>query len=185
MSTILWRTSWAIGAYDVVVTSPATTTRPVVNSVSTATRLWGSSARRASSTVSLIWSAILSGCPSVTDSEVNSRPGTVCVSWSGGDCVPIMKPGGHFVPNDVSQHGLGTPRHLGGRAVGAEDHGLVVRAAEHRSPADVVDDQQVAALARQLGAGQVENGGAPVAGLGREAHDDRTRVGAAGAELTE
>src|SRR6266540_100983 len=55
--------------------SPATTTSPVVISVSQATRPWGSSARTASRTVSEIWSATLSGCPSVTDSEVkrNSR----------------------------------------------------------------------------------------------------------------
>src|SRR5438477_6982075 len=45
--------------------------RPVVTSVSHATRLWGSWAISASSTESEIWSAILSGCPSVTDSEVN------------------------------------------------------------------------------------------------------------------
>src|SRR5207247_5180461 len=51
--------------------SPATTTRPVVISVSQATRPSGSSARTASRTESEIWSATLSGCPSVTDSEVN------------------------------------------------------------------------------------------------------------------
>ena len=39
-------------------------------SVSQATRPSGSSASTASSTVSETWSAILSGCPSVTDSEV-------------------------------------------------------------------------------------------------------------------
>src|SRR4051812_43915652 len=49
--------------------------------VSTATRLVGSSLSIASRIASLIWSAILSGCPSVTDSEVNRRrdmtlPGT-------------------------------------------------------------------------------------------------------------
>src|SRR5262245_4917630 len=44
---------------------------PVVTSVSIATRDWGSCRITASSTVSEIWSAILSGCPSVTDSEVN------------------------------------------------------------------------------------------------------------------
>src|SRR5438876_9833689 len=55
--------------------SPATTTRPVVISVSHATRPPGSSARTASRTESEIWSATLSGWPSVTDSEVkrNSR----------------------------------------------------------------------------------------------------------------
>src|SRR5919199_2784243 len=51
--------------------SPATTTRPVVISVSHATRPPGSSARTASRIVSEIWSATLSGWPSVTDSEVN------------------------------------------------------------------------------------------------------------------
>src|SRR6266576_2576307 len=51
--------------------SPATTTSPVVISVSHATRPSGSSDRTASRTESEIWSATLSGCPSVTDSEVN------------------------------------------------------------------------------------------------------------------
>src|SRR6476661_7099141 len=55
--------------------SPATTTSPVVISVSQATRPAGSSTRTASRTVSEIWSATLSGWPSVTDSDVkrNSR----------------------------------------------------------------------------------------------------------------
>src|SRR5579863_1755355 len=47
------------------------TTRPVAVRVSQATRLMGSSARQASRMASEIWSAILSGWPSVTDSEVN------------------------------------------------------------------------------------------------------------------
>src|SRR5918997_159233 len=50
--------------------SPDTTTRPVLTSVSQATRPLGSSRRTASRTPSEIWSAILSGWPSVTDSEV-------------------------------------------------------------------------------------------------------------------
>src|SRR5438552_3026697 len=45
-------------------------TRPVVTSVSQATRPSGSPPRMASRTASEIWSASLSGCPSVTDSEV-------------------------------------------------------------------------------------------------------------------
>ena len=44
---------------------------PVVTSVSHATRPYGSTARIASRTASEIWSASLSGCPSVTDSEEN------------------------------------------------------------------------------------------------------------------
>src|SRR5271155_3553685 len=46
------------------------TTRPVAVRVSQATRLAVSSARQASRMESEIWSAILSGWPSVTDSEV-------------------------------------------------------------------------------------------------------------------
>src|SRR5712671_2380438 len=49
------------------------TTRPVAVRVSQATRLEESSARQASRMASEIWSAILSGWPSVTDSEVNKR----------------------------------------------------------------------------------------------------------------
>ena len=54
-----------------MVISPAMTTRPVAVNVSQATRLGVSSARQASRMASEIWSAILSGWPSVTDSEVN------------------------------------------------------------------------------------------------------------------
>src|SRR5258708_24966034 len=47
------------------------TTRPVLHSVSAATRDVGSCAKMASSTESEIWSETLSGWPSETDSEVN------------------------------------------------------------------------------------------------------------------
>src|SRR5215510_94802 len=63
--TMVWKST-----YDLVVISPATTSRPVAISVSQATRLVGSSVRQASRMASEIWSAILSGCPSVTDSDV-------------------------------------------------------------------------------------------------------------------
>src|SRR5437762_13418400 len=62
-----------MSTYVDVVISPATTTRPVVIKVSQATRPIGSSARTASRTESEIWSAILSGWPSVTDSDVNVK----------------------------------------------------------------------------------------------------------------
>src|SRR5688572_1250002 len=55
-------------ACDVI--SPASTTSPVVQSVSAATRAVGSCASTASRTASDIWSATLSGWPSPTDSEV-------------------------------------------------------------------------------------------------------------------
>ena len=70
MSRIVSRTIVGISTYVVVVISPMTSTRPVVHAVSHATRPIGSSFRIASSTASLIWSHILSGCPSVTDSDV-------------------------------------------------------------------------------------------------------------------
>src|SRR3954463_10250203 len=60
-----------IGTYALVLISPATNTRPVVSNVSHATRDAGSCSSRASRMASDTWSAILSGCPSVTDSEVN------------------------------------------------------------------------------------------------------------------
>src|ERR1019366_222619 len=49
------------------------TPKPVAVSVSQATRLKGSCAKHASRIASEIWSAILSGCPSVTDSLVNKK----------------------------------------------------------------------------------------------------------------
>src|SRR3954454_10852791 len=73
MPRIVERTMPGMSAYPAVVTSPATWTSPVVTRVSTATRLVGSCASRASRMASLIWSQILSGWPSVTDSEVNRR----------------------------------------------------------------------------------------------------------------
>src|SRR3712207_6520350 len=62
-----------MSTYVFVVISPATTARPVVTSVSQATRPAGSSARTASRTASETWSATLSGCPSVTDSDVKRK----------------------------------------------------------------------------------------------------------------
>src|SRR3954451_24921581 len=60
-----------MSTYVSVEISPETTTRPVFTSVSQATRPVGSSRMTASRTPSEIWSATLSGWPSVTDSEVN------------------------------------------------------------------------------------------------------------------
>ena len=52
--------------------SPASAMSPVVSSVSHATRPPGSCSSTASRIASETWSAILSGCPSVTDSEVKT-----------------------------------------------------------------------------------------------------------------
>src|SRR5437773_12223215 len=70
MRLMVARTMSGTCTYVDVVISPATHARPVVTSVSQATRAVGSSARIASSTASEMASATLSGCPSVTDSDV-------------------------------------------------------------------------------------------------------------------
>src|ERR1700753_174295 len=70
MRSIVSRAMSCTSNVAVVEISPETTTRPVLTRVSQATRPRGSWARTASSTPSEIWSAILSGWPSVTDSEV-------------------------------------------------------------------------------------------------------------------
>src|SRR6266705_7092169 len=54
--------------------------RPVVSRVSQATRLAESSLRQASRIASEIWSASLSGWPSVTDSEVNRVDAVMAIS---------------------------------------------------------------------------------------------------------
>ena len=77
--------SW-MSTYVSVVISPDTTTRPVLTSVSQATRPSGSSRITASSTPSEIWSAILSGCPSVTDSEVNRNSFSEKLMYQGFPC---------------------------------------------------------------------------------------------------
>src|SRR5579864_375759 len=58
-----------------VVTSPMTTQSPLVIAVSQATRASGSCPSIPSSTASETWSQILSGCPSVTDSDVSRNDG--------------------------------------------------------------------------------------------------------------
>ena len=70
---------------------------------------------------SLIWSAILSGCPSVTDSEVNRRE-VIGQALLGGS-IGHLRPGvlgqilggvgaepGHAVPDGVCDLGLGARR---------------------------------------------------------------------------
>src|SRR6266536_178905 len=99
MPRIVSRTTFDTSTYVFVVISPATTTRPVVTSVSQATRPSGSSRRTASRTASETWSAILSGCPSVTDSDVkrNSRAGI-----RGGYLFP-RRPPAHQPVDDLRQ----------------------------------------------------------------------------------
>ena len=81
MDLMVSRAIEGMSTYSRVVTSPATTHRPVVSSVSQATRPSGSAARMASRTASDTWSAILSGWPSVTDSEVKVQRGSRLLLW--------------------------------------------------------------------------------------------------------
>src|SRR5215212_6601064 len=151
--------------------------------VSTATRLRGSWASMASRIESLIWSAILSGWPSVTDSEVKRRrdmsvlPGRWKKSAAGrSEPGPVARyPAGtqpwqwpvdavlHRGPRrqqrrdrgpDARGHGvLRAARDLRGRSVGGEDDHGVLRSAEHLPGRHVVHHEQVAPLARQFRAG--------------------------------
>src|SRR3954469_20843393 len=117
MRSIVARTMSGNGTYVDVVISPATHARPVVTSVSHATRALGSSAMMASRIASEIASGTLSGWPSVTDSEVKRwRSYTRCRSegkrasstldHANGQgnlaCLPQLRSGREWVPAEES-----------------------------------------------------------------------------------
>src|SRR3989339_252179 len=86
-----------MSTYPLVVISPATITRPRVTSVSQATRPRGSCLRTSSRMLSEIWSHSLSGCPSVTDSEVKRKsPFFNCTGSSLLLSQLLFKPGDAF-----------------------------------------------------------------------------------------
>src|SRR5919108_3348669 len=101
---------------------------PVVTSVSQATRAAGSFAMMASKTASEIWSAILSGWPSVTDSEVKTwRCAGMCRSDAGLDVQasgtpPTRQPGVGVEQLQIQRFGERQPQQIehGVRAAGAE-----------------------------------------------------------------
>jgi hypothetical protein len=76
----------------------------------------------------------------------------------------------------VGEPGLRAGRHRHLAAVGGQDDRLGVLASEDLALADVVDDEQLAALALELGATVAGDAGVLVAGLGGEADDERTSV---------
>ena len=102
--------------------------------------------------------------PSVSARGQRSQDGSL-LEW-------YVEQRGDLVPDDVGQGLLRAARDGDRLAARGEHHRLVVGAAEHGAPADVVDHQQVAALAGQLGPGVVEDGAVVVAGLGRETDHD-------------
>src|SRR3954452_10714708 len=147
MSRIVSRTMFGIGTYADVVISPATTTSPVVRRVSHATRDAGSCSSRASRMASDTWSAILSGCPSVTDSEVN-------VHFVTASSLLVI---GSVDGRRRVEHGHGHlplvgERHMPLEVSGADDQHLVRVVLEpHARRRDVVGDDEVELLALQLG----------------------------------
>src|SRR5918992_2064646 len=121
MSVMVFRTSLGMSTYVSVVISPATMTTPVVTSVSQATRpRMGSSARIASRTASEIWSASLSGCPSVTDSDVNRCRRLIVRGLYGGEGLgqPIADGCGQFPLRPFALRFVVTVAHEDQRAIG-------------------------------------------------------------------
>src|SRR3954452_8695827 len=113
MSRIVSRTMFGIGTYADVVISPATTTSPVVRRVSHATRDLGSCSSRASRMASDTWSAILSGWPSVTDSEVKVQ------RVMGGFLLSALcQPPGGGIEDGHRDLALASQRHVKRRTVG-------------------------------------------------------------------
>src|SRR6266404_750502 len=120
MAAIVPRTSDWKSTYALVVISPAMTTRPVAVRVSQATRLDGSSVRQASRIASEIWSAILSGWPSVTDSEVNRYrffDAKLCVSFVHASFYGVQKTDGLWIGRDPRKiHAAATERTANGKS---------------------------------------------------------------------
>src|SRR5579883_766380 len=125
------RTRRSTSTKELVVISPPTMTMPRVTKVSQATRPIGSSLRTASRTASEIWSQTLSGCPSVTDSEVKKYLPFFCMVWvlPHGRLLAQVKDGG-LVDGDVFLD----------VAVGAED---AVRKRHTLSDGDVVEEYTI------------------------------------------
>src|SRR5262245_18353696 len=111
-----WRTigRWSSGATELI--SPATTTTPDLASTSQATRLRGSCSRYASRMESAMKSHTLSGCPSVTDSDVRTawRSERACPSprfSSSGNAAALLMTSGR-----AGNRGLAAPQaRLAGR----------------------------------------------------------------------
>src|SRR5439155_18245052 len=80
MRRTVCRTTACTSQYTSVVISPSTKTRPVVVATSMAARAPGSRAMTSSRTASATASHSMSGCPSVTDSDVKRRRSSAPIS---------------------------------------------------------------------------------------------------------
>src|SRR5688572_21311706 len=118
MPLTVLRTTLGMSTYASVVISPATTTRPVVSRVSQATRAFGSCSKMASRTASETWSAILSGWPSVTDSDVKVKRS---LTGAGPLGVGVRSKGDDGVEDRSGHLALVGERDILHRAVGAEE----------------------------------------------------------------
>src|SRR5690554_4653411 len=177
MPVMTSRTIRGISTYPSVVTSPATCTSPVVTRVSTATRLRESCSSRASRMRSEIWSQILSGCPSVTDSEVNRRSGEVIEAlpgWTKTSLVVVrirMALSGEQIENTISHRRFAPGGLAHYNAARVDDHDAVTFGGEPLRPPDGVEDEIVAALAGDLLAAQLQQLFRIGFGLGAETDD--------------
>src|SRR5689334_1079232 len=137
--TIDWKSM-----YVCVVISPRTRTSPVVVAVSQATRASGSSRMIASRIASETWSHILSGWPSVTDSEVKRycEASTMLMGAKGSMGIPSTRPGRRY----------GARRY--GRRSGPRPNGLEVELELDAPQRLVVDHAVVAELDDRLALGE-------------------------------
>src|SRR5581483_10003795 len=150
------RTSFGMSMYSDVVISPATTTSPVVISVSQATRLIGSLVSAASRTAAEIWSAILSGCPSVTDSDVNRKlraamNSAQCTCLLGGRRANHQRRG-QLVNRQACEHGAHA---LGDRHLDPEPMREVAQHRRRREPLHSVADLRARLLRRRAARNQL------------------------------
>src|SRR6185503_8133351 len=157
ISVTVRRTTVGISMYSDVEISPATMTRPVVTSVSHATRHSGSIARIASRTASEIRSASLSGWPSVTDSEENRYARLIAGEHSSGSRRPPSaaclrgEQLGQPVADRRRELAFGPLAHPDVLAVGGQDRRAVgVRAEPGALSAHLIGHQELHALAPQL-----------------------------------
>src|SRR5687768_6139059 len=137
MSRTVSRTMDWKSMYVWVVISPKTSTSPVVVAVSQATRASGSSRRIWSRIASEIWSHILSGWPSVTDSDVNRYCAASTMLTSGSISV-------FGVARRVSPDRRPWTRDVGPGTSCPSPQGLEVKVALDRTKRLVVDDPGVA-----------------------------------------
>src|SRR5215218_6997862 len=145
-----------MSTYVVVAISPETTTSPVFTSVSQATRPYGSSRSTASRTPSEIWSATLSGWPSVTDSEVNryssSESGCVVMSresLAAADRWAVHQRDAPFVAH--AEHGVADPDRVEPRDAGRAGLPLTQQQRAAAVPRLLVVDLHPRALDREAG----------------------------------